>query len=405
MTKRGSDELALSPGMDDITKKPDLKPSPVKDENREAESAKIQAEIQESAPSWFANAFAYILKEFGALRVENQTIHSCQSQMNSDLKSMEDKIKKLEESNKQQSNIISDLEDKICHLETHTRQDNLLFDGILESPNEDLHFKVNGFINSVLNVPETITFSRIYRLGKPPHLVTHPVNRPRTIIAKFQYLSERDKVWKASWSLKHKTYRVSEDYPESVMNNRKQLLPILKAAKKDPTIKKCSLRGDKLLVDGKGFTIRTINSLPQNLQWAVKGTRYAASVNTTFFFGRQSFLSNFHPAPFEENGIRYSCSEQFYLYKKSMFFDDDSTATAILRSKDPVQMKGISRSIKNVDDHKWNKHARSAMEKACMLKFSQNPDWRDWWKQMFTTNFFRDGYGWNIQVYWKSLAG
>ena len=88
MTKRGSDELSLSPGMDNITKKTDLKPFPLKDDKRVAEAATIQAEIKESAPSWFANTFSYILKGFGALRVENQIIHSCQSQMNSDLKSM-----------------------------------------------------------------------------------------------------------------------------------------------------------------------------------------------------------------------------------------------------------------------------------------------------------------------------
>ena len=89
-------------------------------------------------------------------------------------------------------------------------------------------------------------------------------------------------------------------------------------------------------MDGKDFTIRTVNSLPQNVQWALKGTRYAASVNTTFFFGRQSFLSNFHPAPFEENGIRYSCSKQFYLYKKSMFFDDDKYFIPMVLTKAKV---------------------------------------------------------------------
>ena len=154
MTKRGAGELILSPGVEESNlKKMDLKSSPVKDESREAEAARIQAEIQESAPSWFANAFSFILKEFETLKTENQSIQSLRTELTANIGLMEEKIVKLEESNSHQSDVIKALEDKITSLEAYTRRDNLLFEGIPESPNEDLHSKVSTFINHTLKVP------------------------------------------------------------------------------------------------------------------------------------------------------------------------------------------------------------------------------------------------------------
>ena len=55
-----------------------------------------------------------------------------------------------------------------------------------------------------------------------------------------------------------------------------------------------------------------------------------------------------------------------------MFFNDDATAAAIMRAKDPVLMKSLSHRIKGLNNAKWEKKARSCMERGCTLKFSQN---------------------------------
>ena len=290
----------------------------------------------------------------------------------SQVTSLEKRIDGLEETNKQQSETIAELQEKLSNIENYSRRSNLIFEGFPESPNEDLQAKLGSFIKNALKVSGNIEFSRIHRIGKPPHLVSYTSNKPRPIIARFHFYPDRDRIWKASWSLKHSTYRVNEDFSETVKENRRVLLPVFKAAKQERTVRKCSLRADKLVIDVKTFTTSNLDNLPDKLVWAAKGERFIPQVNSTFFFGQQSFLSNFHPAPFEDEGRSFSCSEQFYLYHKSMHFDDDSTALAILRTKDPHQMKRLSHRIRNFDSSKWSRHARPVMEKACLLKFSQN---------------------------------
>ena len=59
--------------------------------------------------------------------------------------------------------------------------------------------------------------------------------------------------------------------------------------------------------------------------------------------------------------------------KKCLKFNDDTTASAIMKAETPEKMKALSRNIKGVDENLWRPHARQAMEKAVFLKFSQNP--------------------------------
>ena len=375
MAKRDASDLLVSPGCEDpALKKTDTKPSPVKDTTDPDEQAEIIANIQDSAPAWFSNAFSYILKEFSALKVKNNAINVVKAELTNEINQLQKRVVELENQNRQQCESINLLQDKVHHLESYSRRENLLFDGIPETPNEDLLSKVTQFIGQTLKVPGTIQLSRIHRLGKPHQLTPDSATRPRTVIARFHFCPDRDKVWKASWSLKNSKIKVSEDFPENVLCNRRLLLPVLRAAKQHSAFKrkKCFLRGDRLHIDGAVYTVSTLDNIPTKLQWAVKGERYISKTDSTYFFGRQCFLSNFHPAPFIDNGIRYSCSEQYYLSQKSLFFNDETTAGAIMRSKDPAQMKSMSRRIKGLDEAKWNQRARACMERGCMLKFSQN---------------------------------
>ena len=54
-------------------------------------------------------------------------------------------------------------------------------------------------------------------------------------------------------------------------------------------------------------------------------------------------------------------------------FNDELTAEAIMRSSEPAKMKALSHQIKKLEDARWKPHARKTMERACFLKFSQNP--------------------------------
>ena len=137
------------------------------------------------------------------------------------------------------------------------------------------------------------------------------------------------------------------------------------------------LRGDVLIIDDKHYTFDTLNTVPDRLRWTVKGEHFFEECNSTFFFGKESFLSNHHPSKFVEGGKTYSCVEEYYLEKKALFFHDEATASAIRTARRPGAMKALSRRIKGVDDKKWLPIARSTMTKACSLKFGQNENLRN----------------------------
>ena len=292
-----------------------------------------------------------------------------------EVKKLEDRIVSLEREKEEQDRSLKKLQSDLTDLESYTRKDNLLLDGITETPNEDLRRKVLSLFDDMLKIPNAkrIQLSKVHRLGIPNHLSSYSSKRPRTIIIRFHYYPDRETVWKARFNLKDKGIYISEDYPDAVKQNRRMLVPCLKEAQRDVSIKRCFLKGDKLFLDGAAYTVNEVDKLPLHLRWTIKGEKYIPICDSTFFFGIDSFLSNFDPAHFKEESSVYSCSEQYYLCKKSLFFNDEYTAATIKKTTDPSRMKSLSNRIKGLDEAKWKPHAKSTMEKACQLKFSQNP--------------------------------
>ena len=354
----------------------DIKSTPSKEEVLCESDNEIMKEIEQLAPPWFVKAFTHLTGELTDIKKKlSDSIGEVKKDVTVEVKKLEDRIIVLEREKEVQGRTIKKLQASLTDLESYTRRDNLLIDGILESPNEDPRKKVLSVFADILKIPgaNSIQLSRVHRLGTPNHLMPHSSKRPRTIIIRFQFFPDREAVWKARFNLKGKGIYISEDFPNSVKQNRKVLVPCFKEAKKDVGIKKCYLKGDRLTLDDRTYTVEDVDKLPLHLRWTIKGEKYIPHCDTTFFFGIDSFLSNFHPAYFKEDSAVYSCSEQYYLYKKSLFFDDKHTATAIKRTTDPRETKSLSNRIKGLDEAKWKPHAKLTMEKACHLKFDQNP--------------------------------
>ena len=373
MTKRGAEDLLISPGSVQSTdKKTDRKSSPTKDSDGVAdEKDSIITRIHASAPKWFSEAFNFIIE---TIREESSAAKDLQCQLESKVDNLERRIVDLELKKIEQDSVISKLRGEINNLESYSRRDNLVVEGIGESPNENLRDKVIDFFKRKLELEDAsnIQLSRVHRLGRPPHLTPHAVSRPRPVIVRFHNYTEREMVWKASWSLHEKHLFVREDFTAATRERRNQLLPVLRAAKRDPNVQKCSLRGDRLILDGTTYTVEDVDKLPENLRWSTKGERYFQDCNSTFFFGKQCYLSNHYTSPFQDQGKTYTCVEQFYLREKSFFFDNTETARKIMKESIPGTMKCFSHGIKGLDEEKWRPNARTVMEKACNLKFKQN---------------------------------
>ena len=100
-----------------------------------------------------------------------------------------------------------------------------------------------------------------------------------------------------------------------------------------------------------------------------------------------SVFSNFYPCeikvdtdwwgkPIDE--ITFISSEQYFMWLKAMWFDDEETAEKILQAKTPARAKRLGRQVKGFDDEEWTgKPREAAMWNAVLAKFSQNEDLKD----------------------------
>ena len=88
----------------------------------------------------------------------------------------------------------------------------------------------------------------------------------------------------------------------------------------------------------------------------------------TFFFGKDSPFSQWHPAQFKVDTITYNCAEQYMMHQKAVLFGDDAMATDILKTDDPKEQKGLGRKVSNFDPAKWNEECKTIVKTGNLAK-------------------------------------
>ena len=86
----------------------------------------------------------------------------------------------------------------------------------------------------------------------------------------------------------------------------------------------------------------------------------------------QGPFSNFYPCEFSENGINYNCSEQFFMAKKALLFNDNEMYQKIMRTNKPKLQKLYGRKVRNFDERIWNLECEKIMYDANLCKYLQN---------------------------------
>lgn len=99
------------------------------------------------------------------------------------------------------------------------------------------------------------------------------------------------------------------------------------------------------------------------------------SKSYVFFWGGE--FSNWFPSKFTIDGVIFHNAEQYFMYKKAKFFDDEEIANKILQTDDPKLAKKLGRKVKNFDSDVWLKVCKIYMKEACLAKFSQNEDLKE----------------------------
>lgn len=265
-----------------------------------------------------------------------------------------------------------ELRERMLMNEFHQRRNNLIFDGIPEPAGPesgyDCYVKVLQCIENIpgLDVSQ-IRVDRCHRLG------LRQAHRPRGIIAKFNWYGDLITILK-NRSLLPTGVFVNEDLPDDWVERRRILRPILLQARRTDKYRNSSyLSRDKLIIDGKAYTVKPTNNLkdlPKDIVPAESCER--RDEHTIAFLGPHSIYSNFHPSRFSEGGVSYSCAEQMIQAEKCAAFGDSATLEKIMLTSDPYKMKDLGSRVKGYVKEVWHQKSKDIVKKAVVAKFTQN---------------------------------
>ena len=139
------------------------------------------------------------------------------------------------------------LHNELLYLQVRSMRFNLLFYGVVDrGPAENTEQVLNTFLEQELNItnaPIQVT----HRLGPYRESQT----RPRTIVAHFVNIGDKERIKKAAKMLAGKPYSLNDQFPQEIANRRKQLYPIFKQARRNN--KKAVLKVDRLYIEGREY--------------------------------------------------------------------------------------------------------------------------------------------------------
>ena len=254
---------------------------------------------------------------------------------------------------------LKSVKDSNSSIDNYLKRDNLLFLNVPFAVNENCEKTIRGIMASMgIEDSSEIKFVRCHRvkMGKAPF----------PIICRFHYFGDRQRVFDKRKELKGTNVFVEEHFSEETYKQRKALLPIQLAARKQGL--KSFLKLDKVMIDGKLYGVNDLENLPVSLKYVATCSKQNDEV--VAFFGERSPLSNFYKTSFTDGSTTYHSTEMYLQHHKALLFQDEVTAYKIANSKSPAHSKALSYQIKGVDQAVWENKAPGIMKKGLELKFN-----------------------------------
>ena len=247
--------------------------------------------------------------------------------------------------------------------EAYSRRDNIVIRGVPKAADEDnagCSHVTRDFFEQNLNITqahvEGMKFVRCHQIGKRLQ------HRSRPIILRFQNFTDRDLVWSRKALLKNKAFSIHENFGNEIDFRRRLLYPILAAAKKSGNYVRSYLNGDVLRINGRDYSVDTIDELPKDIHPSNLGVK--TNDRWIIFGGVHSsyhFLSNYYSTPIQYRDIEFNDLEHAYQYAKAIEFNDIDSSEDILCAKTPSSAKLIGSKVKSFNITEWNKVKESVI--------------------------------------------
>ena len=155
----------------------------------------------------------------------------------------------------------------ITDIQARSMRDNLIFTNIEENineTNEETESKLRVFMTEKMKINEEkvtqISFERVHRLAGARR------RGPRNIVAKFSRYKDREDVRKNASNLRGTNFSVFQQFPQSIDEQRRSLVPIMNDARRQG--KKAYISYNRLYIDGALYepttgTARPMQPTPQ----------------------------------------------------------------------------------------------------------------------------------------------
>lgn len=88
----------------------------------------------------------------------------------------------------------------------------------------------------------------------------------------------------------------------------------------------------------------------------------------------KSCLSQWYPAPFELEGVRYTSAEHYMMAEKARLFGDSAALVAILAARTPAEAKTLGRKVHGFDEVAWERQRFAIVSRGSWAKFDQHPE-------------------------------
>ncbi|TNH28058.1 NADAR family protein [Micromonospora orduensis] len=121
---------------------------------------------------------------------------------------------------------------------------------------------------------------------------------------------------------------------------------------------------------------------PRSVSEVTDAMRSGARVKFLFFWGHQpqrdgsigpGCLSQWWPAPFTIDGLRFATAEHYMMWRKATLFDDHATAARILAAAHPHATKALGRQVTGFDQRIWEEQRYDIVVAGNTAKFGQDP--------------------------------
>jgi ribA/ribD-fused uncharacterized protein len=89
-------------------------------------------------------------------------------------------------------------------------------------------------------------------------------------------------------------------------------------------------------------------------------------------------LSQWWPAPFTVDGVRYATAEHWMMAGKARLFDDEESLAAIMANPEPGAAKATGRQVRGFDDGRWHEVSYQVVLAGNQAKFGQHPELADY---------------------------